>query len=116
MQFSLSLSLHDSVLTTTLSVRLAYETGFGLLAPCAQVTLPLLFVHSLQPAPPKPSIVLTGQNRLVLGVSTERKGSAVLAGGSKDYPKSGLDNVETIRMLKIVKDSAIKARPMPSTR
>ena len=35
---------------------------------------------------------------------------AVLAGVAKDYPKSGLDNVEMIRMLKIVKDPAIKAR------
>ena len=35
---------------------------------------------------------------------------AVLAGVAKDYPKSGQDKVEMIRMLKIVKDSAIKAR------
>ena len=35
---------------------------------------------------------------------------AVLAGVARDYPKLGLDKVEMIRMLKIVKDSAIKAR------
>jgi len=35
---------------------------------------------------------------------------AVLAGVAKDSPKSGLDKVEMIRMFKIAKDSAIKAR------
>lgn len=43
-------------------------------------------------------------------VDAEMAARAVLAGVAKDYPKSGLDNVEMIRMLKIVKDSAIKAR------
>ena len=33
---------------------------------------------------------------------------SVLAGVAKGYPKSGLDNVEMIRRLKIVKSSAIK--------
>jgi len=35
---------------------------------------------------------------------------AVLSGVAKDSPKSGLDKVEMIRMFKIAKDSAIKAR------
>jgi len=43
-------------------------------------------------------------------VDAEMAARAVLAGVAKDYPKSGLDEVEMIRMLKIVKDSAIKAR------
>ncbi len=43
-------------------------------------------------------------------VDAEMAARAVLAGVAKDSPKSGLDNVEMIRMLKIVKDSAIKAR------
>ena len=43
-------------------------------------------------------------------VDAEMAARAVLAGVAKDYPKSGLDKVEMIRMLKIVKDSAIKAR------
>ena len=34
----------------------------------------------------------------------------VLAGVARDHPKSGVDRVEMVRMLKIVKDSAIKAR------
>ena len=43
-------------------------------------------------------------------VDAEMAARAVLAGVAKDSPKSGLDKVEMIRMLKIVKDSAIKAR------
>jgi transposase len=43
-------------------------------------------------------------------VDAEMAARAVLAGVAKDSPKSGLDEVEMIRMLKIVKDSAIKAR------
>ena len=43
-------------------------------------------------------------------VDAEMAARSVLAGVARDYPKSGLDNVEMIRMLKIVKDSAIKAR------
>jgi transposase len=43
-------------------------------------------------------------------IDAEMAARAVLAGVAKDYPKSGLDKVEMIRMLKIVKDSAIKAR------
>lgn len=43
-------------------------------------------------------------------IDAEMAARAVLAGVAKDTPKSGLDNVEMIRMLKIVKDSAIKAR------
>ncbi len=43
-------------------------------------------------------------------LDAEMAARAVLAGVAKDYPKSGLDNVEMIRMLKIVKDSAVKAR------
>ncbi len=43
-------------------------------------------------------------------VDAEMAARAVLAGVAKDCPKSGQDNVEMIRMLKIVKDSAIKAR------
>ena len=35
---------------------------------------------------------------------------SVLAGVARDYPKSGLDSVEMVRMLKVVKSSAIKAR------
>ena len=35
---------------------------------------------------------------------------SVLAGVARDHPKSGVDRVEMVRMLKIVKDSAIKAR------
>ena len=36
-------------------------------------------------------------------------GRTVLAEVAKDYPKSCLDKVEMIQVLKIVKDSAIKA-------
>ena len=43
-------------------------------------------------------------------LDAEMAARAVLAGVAKDYPKSGLDNVEMIRMLKIVRASAIKAR------
>jgi transposase len=43
-------------------------------------------------------------------IDAEMAARAVLAGVAKHYPKSGLDNVEMIRMLKVVKDSAIKAR------
>ena len=43
-------------------------------------------------------------------IDAEMAARAVLAGVAKDSPKSGLDKVEMIRMLKIVKDSAIKAR------
>ena len=43
-------------------------------------------------------------------IDAEMAARAVLAGVAKDSPKSGLDEVEMIRMLKIVKDSAIKAR------
>ncbi len=43
-------------------------------------------------------------------LDAEMAARAVLAGVAKDSPKSGLDEVEMIRMLKIVKDSAIKAR------
>ena len=35
---------------------------------------------------------------------------SVLAGVAKDSPKSGVDKVEMIRVLKIAKDSAMKAR------
>ena len=43
-------------------------------------------------------------------VDAEMAARSVLAGVARDYPKSGLDSVEMIRMLKVVKDSAIKAR------
>ena len=43
-------------------------------------------------------------------VDAEMAARSVLAGVARDYPKSGLDSVEMIRMLKIVKSSAIKAR------
>ena len=44
-------------------------------------------------------------------VDAEMAARSVLAGVARAYPpKSGLDKVEMIRMLKIVKDSAIKAR------
>ena len=43
-------------------------------------------------------------------VDVEMAARSVLAGVARDYPKSGLDRVEMIRMLKIIKDSAIKAR------
>ena len=43
-------------------------------------------------------------------VDAEMAARSVLAGVARDQPKSGLDKVEMIRMLKIVKDSAIKAR------
>ena len=43
-------------------------------------------------------------------VDAEMAARAVLAGVAKDSPKSGLDNVEMMRMFKIAKDSAIKAR------
>ena len=43
-------------------------------------------------------------------VDAEMAARSVLAGVARDQPKSGLDRVEMIRMLKIVKDSAIKAR------
>ena len=35
---------------------------------------------------------------------------SVLAGVARESPKSGVDKVEMIRVLKIVKDSAMKAR------
>ncbi len=43
-------------------------------------------------------------------VDAEMAARSVLAGVARDQPKSGLDSVEMIRMLKIVKSSAIKAR------
>ena len=43
-------------------------------------------------------------------VDAEMAARSVLAGVARDYPKSGLDSVEMIRMLKVVKDSAVKAR------
>ena len=43
-------------------------------------------------------------------VDAEMAARSGLAGVARDQPKSGLDKVEMIRMLKIVKDSAIKAR------
>ena len=43
-------------------------------------------------------------------VDAEMAARSVLAGVARDYPKSGLDSVEMIQMLKIVKDSAVKAR------
>ena len=43
-------------------------------------------------------------------VDAEMAARSVLAGVARDYPKSGLDSVEMVRMLKIVKSSAIKAR------
>ena len=43
-------------------------------------------------------------------VDAEMAARSVLAGVARDQPKSGLDKVEMIRMLKIVKDSDIKAR------
>ena len=43
-------------------------------------------------------------------VDAEMAARSVFAGVARDYPKSGLDRVEMIRMLKIVKSSAIKAR------
>ena len=43
-------------------------------------------------------------------LDAEMAARAVLAGVAKDSPKSGLDKVEMIRMFKIAKDSAIKAR------
>ena len=43
-------------------------------------------------------------------VDAEMAARSVLAGVARDYPKSGLDTVEMIRMLKIVKSSAMKAR------
>jgi transposase len=43
-------------------------------------------------------------------VDAEMAARAVLAGVANDSPKSGVDEVEMIRMLKIVKDSAMKAR------
>ena len=47
-------------------------------------------------------------------VDAEMAARSVLAGVARDYPKSGLDSVEMIRMLKIVKDSAWPApRPFP---
>ena len=43
-------------------------------------------------------------------VDAEMAARSVLAGVARDYPESGLDKVEMVRMLKIVKSSAIKAR------
>ena len=43
-------------------------------------------------------------------VDAEMAARSVLAGVARDYLKSGLDSVEMVRMLKIVKDSAVKAR------
>ena len=43
-------------------------------------------------------------------VDAEMAAHSVLAGVARDDPKSGVDRVEMVRMLKIVKDSAIKAR------
>ena len=43
-------------------------------------------------------------------VDAEMAARSVLAGVARDDPKSGVDRVEMVRMLKIVKDSAIKAR------
>ena len=43
-------------------------------------------------------------------VDAEMAARSVLAGVARDQPKSGVDTVEMVRMLKIVKDSAIKAR------
>ena len=43
-------------------------------------------------------------------VDAEMAARSVLAGVARDYPKSGLDSVEMVRMLKIVRSSAIKAR------
>ena len=43
-------------------------------------------------------------------VDAEMAARSVLAGVARDYPKAGLDTVEMIRMLKIVKNSAMKAR------
>ena len=43
-------------------------------------------------------------------IDAEMAARAVLAGVAKDSPKSGVDEVEMIRMFKIAKDSAIKAR------
>ena len=43
-------------------------------------------------------------------VDAEMAAWSVLAGVARDYPKSGLDTVEMIRMLKVVKSSAMKAR------
>ena len=43
-------------------------------------------------------------------VDAEMAAHSVLAGVARDHPKSGVDRVEMVRMLKIVKDSAIKAR------
>ena len=43
-------------------------------------------------------------------VDAEMAARSVLAGMARDDPKSGVDRVEMVRMLKIVKDSAIKAR------
>ena len=43
-------------------------------------------------------------------VDAEMAARSVLAGVARDHPKSGVDRVEMVRMLKIVKDSAIKAR------
>ena len=43
-------------------------------------------------------------------VDAEMAARSVLAGVARDRPKSGVHRVEMVRMLKIVKDSAIKAR------
>ena len=43
-------------------------------------------------------------------VDAEMAARSVLSGVARDQPKSGLDSVEMIRMLKVVKDSAVKAR------
>ena len=43
-------------------------------------------------------------------VDAEMAARSVLTGVARDYPKSGLHRVEMIRMLKVVKGSAIKAR------
>ena len=43
-------------------------------------------------------------------IDAEMAARAVLAGMAKDSPKSGVDEVEMIRVLKIAKDSAMKAR------
>ena len=43
-------------------------------------------------------------------VDAEMAARSVLSGVARDRPKSGVDRVEMVRMLKIVKDSAIKAR------
>ena len=43
-------------------------------------------------------------------VDAEMVAGSVLAGVARDFPKSGLDSVEMVRVLKIVKDLAVKAR------